>query len=204
MIDWFRQYWPYALALVAACAFAAFMIKKAAAAYRKHQTEFHAQEAKMRRLKALKETYVPLTREAIANAAPDELLEGTALGLQLKLQKEENMERAFLALNEGQQFIYTLDVFLSDKTAAVFFKENGQILISRIAPAFCAVGLSEFQPQIEKLAVMFDENDETTSLDRAFVAAADEVFSSGDLLTKIKLQGANYIQHHPEMFCAND
>ncbi len=204
MIEWFRLYWPYALALAAACVLAAFMIKKAAVAYRRHQTEYHAEESRMRRLKALKERYVPLIPEAIANASTEELLEGTALGLQLRLQKEVNMERAFLALNEAQQFVYTLDVFLSDKTAAVFFKENGQLLIARIAPAFRAVGLSEFQQTIDKLAVMFDENDETTSVDRAFVAAADEMFSQGDLLTKIKLQGAYYIQSFPELFITNN
>ncbi|MBQ7597815.1 MAG: hypothetical protein IJU56_04475 [Clostridia bacterium] len=204
MIDWFRQYWPYALALVAACIFAAFMIKKASVAYRRHQTEFHAQEAEMRRLKALKERYVPLTKTVLEQAEPAELLEGTALGLQLQLQKKENMEQAFLTLNEAQQYVYTLDVFLSDKTAEKFFKENGQLLIARIAPAFQAIGLTEFQETIEKLAVMFDENDETTSIDRNFVSAADEAFSAGDLLTKIKLQGANYIQNYPEMFCKND
>ena len=204
MIDWFRQYWPYALALVAACIFAAFMIKKAAAAYRRHQTEFHAQESEMRRLKALKEHYVPLTETALEKAEPSELLEGTALGLQLQLQKQENMECAFLALNEAQQYIYTLDVFLSDKTAEKFFKENAQLLSGKIAPAFHEIGLTEFEKTIDKLAVMFDENDETTSIERTFVSAADEAFSSGDLLTKIKLQGANYIQNHPEMFCVND
>ena len=204
MIEWFRLYWPYALALAAACVFAAFMIKKAAIAYRKHQKDFHAEESRMRRLKALKEKYVPLTGETIENAPAQELLEGVALGLQLKLQKQENTERAFLALNEAQQFVYTLDVFLSDKTAAVFFKENGQLLIEKIAPAFRAVGLVEFQTVIDRLAVMFNENDETTSVDRAFVFEADEKFSEGHLLTKIKLQGANYIQNHPEMFCSND
>ncbi len=204
MIEWFRLYWPYALALAAACLLAAFMIKKAAVAYKRHQKEFHAEEARMRRLKALKDTYVPLTPAAIENAQVEDLLEGTALGLQLRLQKEENMERAFLALNEARQFVYTLDVFLSDKTAAVFFKENGQLLISKIAPAFRAVGLAEFQPEIDRLAVMFDENDETTSLDRNFVAKTDEKFSEGDLLTKIKLQGAYYIQKNPGLFITND
>ena len=201
MIDWFRQYWPYALALVGAIILAVFMVRKAADAYRKHQRQFHAQEADLRRLKALKETYVPLTEEAISNGAPLELLEGVALGLQLRLQKEDHMERAFLSLNEAQQYVYTLDVFLSDKTAEKFFKENGQVLIHRIAPAFREIGLTEFQQTIDKLAVMFDEKDETTSVDRGFVSAADEAFSKGDLLTKIKLQGANYIQNHPELFC---
>ena len=204
MIDWFRQYWPYALALVAACILAGFMIKKASVAYRRHQKEFHTQEAEMRRLKALKEKFVPLTAQAIAAADENELLEGVALGLQLRLQKLDNTEHAFLALNEAQQFVYVLDVFLSDKTAAVFFKENGQLLIGKIAPAFRAVGLSEFQETIDKLAVMFDENDETTSIDRSFIAAADEEFSNGDLLTKIKLYSAKYIQNHPEMFLQND
>ena len=200
MMDWLRQYWPYALVLLVLCVLTGFLFKKAAQAYRKHQKDFHSREAEMRRLRALKDRYVPLREETAQSAPDDELLEGTALGLQLQIQKAENPKQVFASFSEEQTYIYALDVFLSDQTAAVFFKENGPELIGTIAPAFAALELTEFSDVIEKLAVMFDENDETTSVDNRFLEEADRVFSEGALLTKIKLQGANYIREHLQSF----
>ena len=124
VIAWFLDYWPYAVALVVVAVGASFLFRKAARAYRDHQKRFHAEEAQMRRLVELKKTYYPLTEAAIAAAPDEELLEGTALSIQIPLQKQDDPERAFAALPEAQQLIYVLDVFVSDGKAAVFFKES--------------------------------------------------------------------------------
>ena len=204
VIDWFRNYWPYAIALVVVAVGASFLFRKAAKAYRAHQKSFHAQEREMRRLVELTEKYYPLTAAAIADAPKDELLEGTALSIQIPLQKADDPEGAFQKLSDVQQMIYVLDVFSSDKTAAAFFKESSTLLTSRLLPALDLIGLHEFDTQLGMLVTMFDENDETTSLDPKKIAAADADFAAGDLLTKIKLQGAEYIQNHPEQFLAKD
>ena len=204
VIDWFRNYWPYAIALVVVAVGASFLFRKAAKAYRAHQKSFHAQEREMRRLVELTEKYYPLTAAAIADAPKDELLEGTALSIQIPLQKADDPEGAFQKLSDVQQMIYVLDVFTSDKTAAAFFKESSTLLTSRLLPALDLIGLHEFDTQLGMLVTMFDENDETTSLDPKKIAAADADFAAGDLLTKIKLQGAEYIQNHPEQFLAKD
>ena len=201
---WFRDYWPYAIALVVVAVGASFLFRKAAQSYRAHQKSFHAQESEMRRLVSLKETYYPLTAAAIAAAPKEELLEGTALSIQIPLQKSDDPDGAFKQLSDVQQMIYVLDVFTSDKTAAAFFKESSTLLTSRLLPALDLIGLHEFDTQLGMLVTMFDENDETTSLDPKKIAAADAVFAAGDLLTKIKLQGAEYIQNHPEQFLAKD
>lgn len=204
VIAWFRDYWPYALLLVAVAVGASFIFRKAGRAYKAHQKTFHEEEAQMRRLVELKKTYYPLTKEAIAAAPDDELLEGTALSLQIPLQKSDDPERAFLFLPQVQQLIYVLDVFVSDKTATVFFKESSALLSSRLLPALDLIGLHDADETLSHLVTMFDENDETTSLDWNAVADADTKFSAMDLLTKIKLLGAKYIREHPEQFAAND
>ena len=204
IIAWFRDYWPYAVALVVAIIGASFLFRKAGQAYRAHQKSFHAREAEMRRLVALKEKYYPLTADTIAAAPSEELLEGTALSLQIPLQKADDPERAFAALSDVQQMIYVLDVFTSDGTAAVFFKESSSLLTGRLMGALSLIGLHEFDETMGTLVTMFDENDETTSLNMKQVAAADEIFAAGDLLTKIKLGGAEYIKQHPAEFVAKD
>ena len=146
----------------------------------------------------------PLTAAAIAGAPKDELLEGTALSIQIPLQKADDPEGAFQKLSDVQQMIYVLDVFTSDKTAAAFFKESSTLLTGRLLLALELIGLHDFDADMKMLVTMFDENDETTSLDPKKIAAADENFAAGDLLTKIKLQGAEYIQNHPEQFVATN
>ena len=200
LIAWFRDYWPYAVALVVVAVGASFIFHKAAKAYKDHQKRFHAEEAQMRRLVELKETYYPLTEAAIAAAPAEELLEGTALSLQIPLQKQDDPERAFALLPEEQQLIYVLDVFVSDKTATTFFKESSALLSSRLLPALDLIGLHDADDRMKQLVTMFDENDETTSLNWETVQNADAAFEEMDLLTKIKLHGAEYIRNHPAQF----
>ena len=200
MKEWLYEYWWYLIILVGACVLAAFIIKKAASAYRLHQKSFHSKEAEMRRLVELKNKYQFLNEQVIEAAQPEELLEGTALSYQLVLQKREDMTKAFLEMPKEKQYVYALDVFTSDKTAKEFFRQNGQELIGIIKPAFEMIGLDEFVSDIGKLAVMFDENDETTSVNLNTVDQIDAKFSESDLLTKIKLAGAEYIKKNPQLF----
>ncbi len=203
VIAWFRDYWPYAVALVVVAVGASFIFRKAGKAYRQHQKRFHAEEAQMRRLVELKKTYYPLTKAAVAAAPDEELLEGTALSIQIPLQKQDDPEGAFARLPEPQQLIYVLDVFVSDGSAAAFFKESSALLVSRLLPALHLVGLHEADERMTTLVTMFDENDETTSLSWKEVENADEAFKAMDLLTKIKLRGAEYIRNHPAQFVVN-
>lgn len=200
MKEWLNEYWYYLIAFIVVCVIAGFIFKKAAGAYKLHQKTFHEQEEEMRRLVELKNKYQILSDEVIANAPPEELLEGVALSYQLVLQKREDMTNAFLEMPKEKQYAYALDVFTSDKTAKAFFKQNGQELVTIIKPAFEMIGLDEFVAEIGKLATMFDEKDETTSLDWNLVEKTDEKFSEGDLLTKIKLKSAEYIKNNTELF----
>ena len=200
MAEWFRQYWMYAVALVVVCIAASFIFKKAATAYRAHQKSFHEDEAMMRHLVELKNKYQNLTEEIILSAPDEELLEGTALSYQLKLQKKEDLSKEFSLLSKEKQYVYALDVFVSDGSAKKFFKENGSELISIIAPAFEAIGLTQYGDTVKKLATMFDKKDETVSLNYKLVEEADKKFAEDDILTKIKLEGARYIKNSPELF----
>ena len=198
---WFQSYWPYAVALVVVAAGTAFICRKAVLAYRTHQKTFHTEEARLRRLSELKERYGALTPQIIADAPPEDLLEGVALRDRLLVEKAPRMEPAFRALPKERQYLYALDVFLADRTAKTFFTQNGSILVSIIAPAMEMIGVTDVLPTVKKLALMFDENDESTSVDHAFLDRADEIFSEADLLTQIKLQGAQYIKQNPAIFC---
>ncbi len=115
MAEWFCQYWRYVLGFVGACIVLFFALRAAVKASAEHRKSYKAEEEYITRLKALKEKYVPLTKEAVASAPEAELLEGAALGIQLFLQKQEDMEKAFLSLPDEKKLIYTLDVLFQTK-----------------------------------------------------------------------------------------
>ena len=200
MAEWLRDNWFYAVAFVGACVVAFFAFRAAAKASAQHKKNYKAEEEYIKRLKALKEKYVPLKKQTIENAPDDELLEGTALGIQLFLQKQEDMEKEFLSLSDEKKLIYTLDVFLSDKTLNSFFRSNTEILKSRLVPALSLVGLSEDAERILPVAKMFDDNDEDTSLDEKRVSQLDEQLETDGFLSSVKLAAAKYIKENAEVF----
>lgn len=200
MTEWFKEFWPLALLLVAVTVGAAFMFRLAAKSSARHRRSFKAEEEYITHLKALKDKYVPLTAEAIESAPGEELLEGAALGIQLYLQKQENDEKAFEELSDAKKFVYTLDVFESDKTLLNFFRSNSAILKTRFIPALEAVGVTERLSEIKRVALMFDERDETVSYSEKEIAALDAELEKDCLLSEIKLAGAEYIKKNPEMF----
>lgn len=196
---WFRDYWKYAVVLVIVAVATVLLWIRAIRAHRAHQTRFHAEEEKLRRMTELKTRYSELTDAVIADAPQEELLEGVALHFQLWLQKQPDLKAAFASLPEEVQYVYALDVLTSDGVC-VFFQENGAPLLQVIAPAFAAIGLKDETARVKKLALMYDETDETTSLDASLLAETEKDWAQRDLLTQIKLSGAEYIKNHPRAF----
>ncbi len=201
MKEWLQDYWQYALLLVAAVAVAFFAFRAAARAYSAHKKSYREEEKYITNLKALKEKYVPLSEAAIENAPDDELLAGTALGIQLKLQKIDDIEAEFEKLPNEKKLVYTLDVFTEDKTLEKFFKENSAVLKSRLVPALEIIGLSDYAKEVSVVSMMFDDKDETTSLDEQKVKTLDEKLQKDDFLSLIKLSAAKYIKNNMKAFC---
>lgn len=198
--EWFSQYWMYALGVVGALIVFLIVLKMASKSYKRYYKNYHAQEKEIKRLIELKGKYKDLTAEAIAQAEKEELLEGAALSYQLKLQKEEDMEKAFSLLEKEKQYIYALDVFVSEKSVSDFFRENGKILTEITVPALNLIGLYSVAEETEKMRLMFDETDETTSISQKEIQRIEELFKAEEILTKIKHKAAEYIKENPELF----
>lgn len=193
MKEWLQSYGYLLGVLVAVIVIFVVVLYFAARAYSKHVNAFKSEEAEIKRLTALKEKYRDFDENVIANAPKEEILEGVALVYQLYLQKKENIEEEFLLLKNEQQLIYVLDVFVSDGSIKMFFSENTDILRSRIVPALQLIGLSEEAEIAEKIRKMHDVNDIEASYSEKEIEKADVLFAQNDILSKIKLNGAEYI-----------
>lgn len=200
MAEWFEQYWYLAVIFVVVCIIAAVIFYFAGRSYKAYRTSYKNQEAEIKRLIALKERFVPLSEKAILESDNAETLEGTALSYQLYLQKQEDMEKEFALLSEAKRYIYILDVFVQDKSVADFFRENGDILRMEITKALSFIGMTEFSESIEKIRRMFDVDDENTSFNEAEIEKLQAYIDENDILTKVKLESAEYIKKNFQLF----
>ena len=200
MALWFKEYWYLAVIFVVVCIVAAFVFYFAGRSYRRYRTSYRNQEAEIKRLIALKERFVPLTEKAIAESDSSETLEGVALSYQLFLQKKENMEKEFMLLSEEKRYIYILDVFTGEKSVNEFFSENGDILRMEITKALLLIGMDDFAERTERVRKMFDDSDMTVSWSQSEIDSLQRFVEENDVLTKIKLKGAEYIKNNSQLF----
>lgn len=196
MKEWLSNYGYLLIVLVAVLAVFIVVLNFAARAYSKHMKSYKAEEAEIKRLTALKEKYKSLDENTIKNAPDEEVLEGVTLIYQLFLQKKENMEEEFLRLPKEIQSIYVLDVFVSDGGVKAFFSENTDILRCRIVPALKLIGMNDEAEKVEKIRRMYDETDLEASLSEKEIEETDKILLEADILSRIKLQGAEYIKEN--------
>lgn len=196
MKEWLSHYGYLLIVLVAVTIGAAVIFFFAAKAYSKHNALYKAQEAEMRRLLALKEKYMDFSQETLACADEGEILEGVVLSYQLRLQKDENPEKAFALMDEKKQNLYVLDVFCADADVAVFFSENGKIVKDRILPALSMIGMEDFSHRLKFIYDMYDEDNEEVSYSESKTKIMNEFISDNNILGKIKSEGAKYIKNN--------
>lgn len=194
MKEWLQSYGYLLLVLVAVVVIFAVVFYFAVRAYSKHMDAYKKEEAELKRLTALKEKYRPFDEDVIKNAPAEEILEGVALVYQVYLQKKDDMEEEFLKLKTEQQLIYVLDVFVADGSLKTFFAENGEILRSRIVTALSLIGLDEEAESAEKIRKMYDVTEEDVSFNEKLIDEEDKFFAEKDILSRIKLKGAEYIK----------
>lgn len=199
MAQWFSEYWQYALVLLGVCIVAVIVFYFAGKSRMKYVKNYKEQETELKRLKALKDKYHPLTAEKLCQGDDMEILEAASLVYQIKFEKSEFPEVEFKKLTDVQKNIYTLDVFVSDKTATSFFDLNDKTLQSRLYPALIMIEFDCAMEQFKAVHDMYDENNEQVSFDKNLLSRLDEIIAEQDILRKIKLGAAIYIKRNLEL-----
>lgn len=199
MAQWFSEYWQYALVLLGVCIVAVIVFYFAGKSRMKYVRSYKAQEDELKRLKALKDKYHPLTAEKLQLGDDMEILEAASLVYQIKFEKSEFPEVEFKKLTDVQKNIYTLDVFVSDKTASVFFDLNDKTLQSRLYEALKMIDFDCAMDEFKAVHDMYDENNDQVSFDRSRLSKLDEIILQQDILRKIKLGAAIYIKRNLDL-----
>ena len=201
----FTEYW-YLWLLLAVLVIAAFFAwGKAAAAARRRGEKRAEIEAKLRYEAKLRQDYPQLTPERIAQAPQDTLLDGVVLLMQQRLEKLPDMTRAFQACTTPEQEMYTLYYLCEDgaRKLSDFYRINGEPLLSLAPQALVHIGAQEEARIAAEEYEMFDEGNETVSLDRERLAQLDEAFRAVFSVSRVKSLAADYIRANAQAFCGN-
>jgi len=182
-----------ALGLVVLCVFA---WTKAMKASRRRQAQRNAIITELEREKALRQEFKTPTQQQLEDTSPARLLEGLCAHVQLRLEKEDDMEVAFHALPEPARFAYALGYVVQDSREQLseFFRKNDQPLTGVAMQAVDKLIGDEFAESFRAQYEAFDENNETVSLIESAVEASDIRFSAltEQLGDELYMQAKNY------------
>ena len=179
MIEWLVEYKYLVLIFIVLLILCIIIMRKAGKALSEHNKAVREEEERIQHLTNLKNQFRIISNKTILNAAEKDLIEGIALHYQLELEKEVDINSAFLALPDAVKYVYALDVFLSEEgNLSDFFKNNGKPLTEVIIPALEAINENEIAALSVPLNKMYDSDDEETSIDYKVIDECNKKFEN--------------------------
>ena len=199
----FGVQWYYWVILLVAIIIAIFAWSKALKAGKERREKMKKEAAIWKRDYELREKFTILTEEKLNSTEETELLHGVAMNIQAMLEKANDMTESFNALPQEKKFVYALEYFDEDakKNLSVFFKNNGEPLISMVPDALNAIGAGKYVEHYATLLPMYDPDSEV-SIDYSVIGKVDEEFAyiyNSDELLRL---AAKYILKNKEIFLA--
>jgi len=161
--------------VLAALLLCVFLWAVAMRAARRRRGEKDALIAALEYEKALREAFQTVTREMLEDTPPERLVEGVCCSIQMNLEAHSDMQAAYDALPEPRRLIYALGYVIQDGREALsgFFRRNGQPLTGAALEAVRRLVGGESAAVFESEYDAFDEANETVSLVKGDIAAAD-------------------------------
>ena len=199
----FGVQWYYWVILLVAIIIAIFAWSKALKAGKERREKMKKEAAIWKRDYELREKFTILTEEKLNSTEETELLHGVAMNIQVKLEKANDMTESFNALPQEKRFVYALEYFDEDakKNLSVFFKNNGEPLISMVPDALNAIGAGKYIEAYATLLPMYDPDSEV-SIDYSVIGKVDEEFASIYNSDELLRLAAKYILKNKEIFLA--
>lgn len=158
-----------------------FMWIKAIVSGQKRKEEREKIIAQLENEKALRNQFRNIDKSLFTDETIDEerLVFGFAANVQMSIEKLDNMNEAFLKLNDAKQNVYALSYVFEDSkyiTLSDFFRANGEPLTSIAQRAVIDVIGGEFAEIFSQQFAMLDDNNEDISFDSEKVNELDARF----------------------------
>lgn len=175
--SYIASHWYVGLALVLLIILTVFVWIMALVSGRKRREERERIIAELEKEKALRKEFKVVDNSTFAEDKDDyRLVIGMCAHIQQKIEKEENMNDAFMQLAEVERYVYALGYVFEDSRNGIsgFFRLNGEPLVSVSVEAVDRVIGGEFSELFQSVHRMFDDDDEAVSVDEEFLQKADE------------------------------
>lgn len=192
------EFWYLWVIFAVLCVATVFVILKASKALRGHNEETKRAYAQIERLTALKADFRGASAEKVRGEDAVRVLDGAFAVLQAQLEGDADPDRRFAEMNEPQQNIYTLYWLVQDMQTSLsfFFKNNGEPLRAFCPRALHAVGENTLGEIAGKMYAMFDETNESVSLEQETLDALDADFSKVFARDALLMRLQNYAAEH--------
>jgi len=144
-------------------------------AARRRRGEKEALIAVLEYEKELRRQFKTVTQQMLIDTPPDRLVEGVCCNIQMALEAQPDMQAAYDALPEPRRLVYALGYVAQDgrESLSGFFRRNGQPLTKAALEAVWRLLGGECAAVFEGEYDAFDEANETVSLVKGDIAAAD-------------------------------
>lgn len=173
-------HWYVGLILLVLLVAAVLMWIKAVSSSQKNRAEREAIIAKLEKEKALRNEFRNLNENSFNIDDKEKLLFGIGANIQMFLEKQEDMNKAFDEMPEVKKFIYALNYVFEDSQdgeLSKFFKANGQPLTGEAVKAVKEIIGGKFSEVFTALYNMTDDDVEDVSYDETKIAEYDKSFA---------------------------
>lgn len=195
------EYWYLWLILILLIIGVVFLWKKAIERSRKMREAHRKEMAFIENAQRLRGEDNRMSAEKIRASGDEGLFQGVAANIQVSLQKTGTPDASFQDYPEAARNVYALWFLMDDVgkgKLSDFFRQSTQPLTGQLVEAVRAVGAEKAYLPVKQEYDMFDEGNESVSLDYKLVMECDEKFAH--LLEKHPLEPLvlAYIREHAD------
>ena len=196
------KYWYLWALLIILVPITAFVCYKAAVATKRAREDREKFIEEIDKAKSLKDEFLAMNEEDLKNADDSKVLAGETLLIDLFLNKQGNPNEEFMRLPEEKQLAYVLNCILEDSEGSVagFYRKNTPPVSPLAVTALEKAGLDDIAELFSKIAPMFDENDDETSVDYDVISEVDSRFKEIFDEEKFKTAASLFIKSNATVF----
>lgn len=201
-IEYFKEYRILFLILFVLLIILVVVYAKMGKTMQKRKAEKEALIRKLDHMKKIREDYSDLTEEKILSDDGENLLEGVADNIQVRLEKNEDMNEAFENLNEAEKIVYAFHFFLDEgkEKPSAFFRNFTKPLTPYALSGCEKFFSSDVYALIREMYDSYDEDNETASVIPEKIEELDGKIVSADAFSQAKTRAVEYIRENVTYF----
>lgn len=201
-IEYFNQYKILFIILFVLLIILVVVYSKMGKSMAKRKAEKEKLIKKLDHMKKIREDYAELTKEKILSDDGENLIEGIADNIQVRLEKTEDMNSSFEKLSEEEKMIYAFHYFLDSASAkpSSFFREFTKPLTPVALTACERFVRKDVQSFIKEIYNCYDEDNETASVIPEKIDSLDEKITGLDFIPEAKANAVKFIKENVVCF----